>query len=211
MSIKVAAISQKGGVGKSTVVRLIAREFAVAGWRVKIADFDINQGTCVDWKRRREQNSLEPEISVETFRTVAQALKVENFYDLLLFDGQPHSMIGTLEIARSSDKILLPTGLSRDDLKPSVLLAHELIDKKIPSKKIAFILCRGGDRENEIMEARTYIQKAGYHVLDGALPEKTGYRRASDEGKAATEAAYMSLRIKAEKLAQSIIDFINTN
>ena len=54
-------------------------------------------------------------------------------------------------------------------------------------------------------------KEAGYHVLDGALPEKTGYRRASDEGKAATESAYMSLRIKAEKLAQSIIDFINNN
>ena len=172
MSIKVAAISQKGGVGKSTIVRLIAREFAVAGWQVKIADFDINQGTCVDWKRRREQNSLEPEISVETFRTVAQALKVENFYDLLIFDGQPHSMAGTLEIACSSDKILLPTGLSRDDLKPSVLLAHELIDKKIPSKKLAFVLCRVGDRENEIMEAEIVYTKSWIQCSSWCITRK---------------------------------------
>ena len=35
---KVAVVSQKGGVGKSSIARLIAREFAANGWRVTIAD-----------------------------------------------------------------------------------------------------------------------------------------------------------------------------
>jgi len=209
MAKKIAALSQKGGVGKSTIVRLIAREFALADWNVKIGDFDINQGTCVNWKRRREQNALEPEIGVETFRTVSQALKVVNFYDLFLFDGQPHSSSLTLEIACVCDAILLPTGLSRDDLEPSILLAHELIAQKIDSKKIAFLLCRVGESRIEIAESRDYIKKAGYNVLDYELPEKIGYRRASDDGKAVTEANHPSLKIKAEKFAQSIINFIN--
>lgn len=209
MAIKVGAVSQKGGVGKSTLIRLVGREFAAAQWRVKIADFDIKQGTCVDWKIRRERNALEPEIAVETFRTIAQAMRVEDSYDLLLFDGQPHSTAATLEIARASDVVLLPTGLSMDDLKPTVLLAHELMDEKIPLKKIAFVLCRVGDSESEILEARDYIKKAGYVALDGELPEKTGYRRASDDGRAATEATHPSLKAKAEKIGQSIINFIN--
>jgi chromosome partitioning protein len=102
MAKKVSVLSQKGGVGKSTIIRLIAREFAFAGWNVKIGDFDINQGTCVNWKRRREQDAILPEVAVETFRTVSQALKVEKLYDLFLFDGQPHSSSLTLEIARVS-------------------------------------------------------------------------------------------------------------
>lgn len=209
MAKKIAALSQKGGVGKSTAARLIAREFAFAGWNVKIGDFDINQGTCVNWKRRREQNAFEPEIGVETFRTVSQALKVENFYDLFIFDGQPHSSSLTLEIARVCDAILLPTGLSRDDLEPSILLAHELVAQKIDIKKIAFLLCRVGESEIEILETRNYIKKAGYKVLEYELPEKIGYRRASDDGRAVTEANHPSLKIKAEKFAQSIINFIN--
>src|SRR5713226_8622033 len=37
MAIFLGMVSQKGGVGKSTLARLVAREYA-AGWNVKIAD-----------------------------------------------------------------------------------------------------------------------------------------------------------------------------
>ena len=115
-------------------------------------------------------------------------------------------MSGTLEIARSSDVTVLPTGLSLDDLHPSIMLAHELINSGIPANKILFALCRVGDRTNEIAEARTYITRAGYACASGSLPEKTGYRRASDGGKSLSEVIYPSLKERAEELAQSIID-----
>ena len=56
MPIKIAIASQKGGVGKSSCARLVAREFAQAGWSVKIADLDIQQGTSFQWYRRRSAN-----------------------------------------------------------------------------------------------------------------------------------------------------------
>ena len=49
MAALVGLVSQKGGVGKSTLARLVAREYAAAGWQVKIADLDISQGTSTDW------------------------------------------------------------------------------------------------------------------------------------------------------------------
>jgi chromosome partitioning protein len=210
VSIPTKSPSQKGGVGKSTLARLIAREYSAAGWQVKIADLDISQGTSTDWKQRRERGGVKPDIAVEPFGTVAQALKVAQLYDLVIFDGPPHSMAGTLEIAKVSDAVILPTGLSLDDLKPSVLLAHELIQNHIPADHIIFALCRVGDRENEITEARTYIKQAGYRVLEGDLPERTGYRRASDQGKAASETTHPTLRDRAERLAQSAIDFVSS-
>ncbi len=161
ITIVVGMVSQKGGVGKSTIARLIAREYANAGWRVKIADLDISQGTSTDWKKRREQNGLEPEIAVEPFRTVSQAMKVRNIYDIVIFDGPPHSMSGTLDIAKVSTLTILSTGLLLDDLRPSIILAHELVVNGTPTENILFILCRVGDRKNEIEEARKYIQKAG--------------------------------------------------
>jgi chromosome partitioning protein len=206
MALRVGVVSQKGGVGKSTIARLIAREYATHGWDVKIADLDVSQGTSVDWKLRREQRGHTPDIGVETFNTVALALKRAGAYDLMIFDGPPHSTSGTLDIARHCDLVILPTGLARDDLKPSVMLAHELVDHGIDTAKITFVLCRVGDRPNEIQEARAYIRKAGYVTLQGELPEKTGYRRASDEGRAPTETLYPTLKEKAEFLAQQIID-----
>lgn len=206
MTLQIGAVSQKGGVGKSSIARLIAREYAAAGWDVKIADLDIAQATSTNWKQRREQNGIQPEIAVEPFRTIAQALKHADVYDLLVFDGKPHSNRETLEISRFCDLVVLPTGLSLDDLVPSVLLAHELVEAKIPVDKIVFALCRVGDRDNEIKEAQKYIRKAGYEILAGSIPEKTAYRRASDVGRAMSEISFSTLRQRAEEVAQAIID-----
>jgi chromosome partitioning protein len=147
-------------------------------------------------------------IPVERFGTVEQALKVGNHYDLLILDGPPHSTAGTLKIAAASLLTLLPTGLSLDDLEPSVLLAHELRKREVKAAKIAFALSRVGDSESEIEEAREYITQAGYRVLAGSLPEKTAYRRASDEGRSLTETRFPSLNKRSDELAQGIVDLI---
>jgi chromosome partitioning protein len=164
--------SQKGGVGKSTLARLIAREYAAAKWNVKIGDLDIGQGTSFNWQSRRLQHDIKPVIAVERFGTVKQALKVAHHHDMLILDGPPHSTAGTLRIAQASDLVILPTGLSLDDLQPTVLLAHELAKKGVPKAKIAFALSRVGESHLEITEAQTYIREAGYRVLAGSIPEK---------------------------------------
>ena len=208
MTLILPIVSQKGGVGKSTLARLIAREYAAADWNVKIADLDIGQGTSFNWQSRRLQQQVEPIIAVERFGTVKQALKVASHVDLLILDGPPHSTAGTLKIAEASDLVILPTGLSLDDLQPSVLLAHELVKKGIAREKIAFALCRVGDSNLELIEAQTYITEAGYRVLTGSIPEKIAYRRASDAGRALTETRFPSLNDRSDELAQSVINLV---
>jgi chromosome partitioning protein len=198
--------SQKGGVGKSTLARLIAREYAAAKWNVKIADLDVSQGTSFNWQSRRLQHEVEPVIAVERFGAVEQALKVASQVDLLILDGPPHSTAGTLKMARAADVVVLPTGLSLDDLQPSVLLAHEMIAKGVPRDKLAFAFCRVGDSEPELSEARRYITEAGYRPLSGSIPEKTAYRMASDAGRALTETRFPSLNQRSDELVQSIIN-----
>lgn len=209
MSVILGVISQKGGVGKSTVARLIAREYAAANWNTKIADLDIQQGTSFAWQGRRLQSGLEPIVQVERFATVDQALRIAAHYDLLVLDGPPHATVGTAQIAKASDLVILPTGLALDDLEPTVLLAHELTKEGIHPDKIAFAFCRVGDSDAELQEAKRYVEQANYTLLSGYLPEKVGYRRAGDEGRAPTETRYASLNEKADQLAQSIIDRVN--
>jgi len=208
MTLLIGMVSQKGGVGKSTLARLIAREYAQAGWNVKIADLDVSQGTSFNWQARRLQNQIDPSVSVERFGTVDQALKQRDHYDLLILDGPPHSTSGTLRIAEASDLVVLPTGLALDDMEPSVLLAHELVKKGVLKSKIAFAFCRVGESQHEIAEAQEYIGQAGYRVLDGTVPEKIAYRRASDEGKTLTETRFASLNDRGDQLAQNIIDLV---
>src|SRR5881398_3238550 len=60
MAMIVSFVSQKGGVYKSTLARLLAREFAAQDWTVKIADLDISQGTCFQWRAQRLERQIEP-------------------------------------------------------------------------------------------------------------------------------------------------------
>lgn len=206
MGIIVGIVSQKGGVGKSTLARLLAREYAKAGWNVKIADLDVSQGTSFNWQARRLRNNVEPVVAVERFGSVEQALKIAEHYDLLILDGPPTSSAGTLKIATAADLILLPTGLALDDLEPTILLAHELVKNGLSKEKIAVALSRVGDSEVEIAEARQYIKDAGYEALNGELPEKLSFRRASDAGRALSETTFPTLNARSDAIAQSIVN-----
>ena len=199
-------VSQKGGVGKSTLSRLIAREFEKGGLRAKIADLDTQQQTCTHWGGRRAENLIKPEIQVQSFASVKSALADASRFDAMIMDGKPNASEQTQEVAQAADLIVIPTGQTIDDLHPSVLLAHTLARKGIPTTRIAFALCKttGSDRENAA--ARAYLEDAGYSVLEGEIPVSTAYGSASDNGKAITETSYLSLNRKASRMAQSVVD-----
>jgi chromosome partitioning protein len=206
MTRSIGIVSQKGGVGKSTLAMMLAREFVLSQWSVLVADMDTSQASCIQSNGWRMESGIEPELSVMQFSTVDRALKVATPYDLIIFDGAPHATRTTEQIARIADLVILPTGLARNDLNVQVLLAHELVKKGTPTNKIAFVLSRVGNSEAEILAAREYIREAGYQVLAGEIPEQTGYRAALDQGKTLTEASFRTLAQKAERVAQSIIN-----
>jgi chromosome partitioning protein len=210
MTIVVAFVSQKGGVGKSTLARAMAREAAVGGLKVKIADLDTQQGTSVDWNRQRLAAGIEPAISVESFATAAQALSGANGHDILIIDGPARTSRGTLEIASASNLVVQPTGASLDDLRPAVREFHALMKSAIPQTRLVFALNRIGT-VNEEAEARNYLEEAGYFVLEGCLVERPGYRQAQNAGYAITETRYSALNSRADVLVQSIIDMVTRN
>jgi len=208
--MKIAVVSQKGGVSKSTLSRLLAREYSKAKKNVLIADMDINQATSFEWQARRLQKNIQPEINVQQFKNVNTTKHLNKVYDLIIYDGAPASSKQTLEIAKISTVVLLPTGGSIDDMNPQIRLAHALVKNGIKKKRIAFILSKTGSSDVENLEARTYITDVGYEVISGEIPEKVGYRRAMDEGKTLTETPYATLNIVATKVAQCIVKKIKT-
>ncbi|OIQ91980.1 CobQ/CobB/MinD/ParA nucleotide binding domain protein [mine drainage metagenome] len=210
MAAVVAFVSQKGGVGKSTLSRALAREAAAGGLRVKVADLDTQQGTSVDWHRQRLNASIEPVVSVEAFATAAQALGVANGFDILILDGPARTSQATLEIARAANLVVQPTGASLDDLRPAVREFHALVKAGVPSARLAFALNRIGTPTEEA-ETRAYLAEAGYAVLDGCLLERPAYRQAQNAGHAITETRYAALNERADTLIQSLIDRVTNN
>lgn len=205
MTTVIAFISQKGGVGKSTLARALAREAVVSGLRVKIADLDPDQATIVDWHRVRTQRAIEPVLSVELFRSAAQALAAADGHDLLVLDGPAKASGGTTEIARRADLIVQPTGAGRDDLTPAVRVFHGLTKQGINQNRLIFALNHIGT-DSEADAARTYLEEAGYNALPGYLPERPAYRLAQNEGYAVTETRFHGLKERADALIQALID-----
>jgi len=208
MGYIIGMISQKGGVGKSTLARMMAREFAEGGMSVKIADLDTQQQTCTYWAGRRAENGVTPEIQVQGFASVKSAIEDAARFDAYILDGKPNASEQTFEIARACDLVIIPTGQTVDDLHPGVVLAHTLLRKGVPLHKVAFAMFKTTGSERENGAARQYLKQAGYMVLDGEVPVSTGYGSASDMGKAITETSFKTLNGKAATLAQSVIDMI---
>ena len=205
----ISILSQKGGVGKSTISRLLG---VVVGrgdenLNVLIADCDPSQATSYHWHSRRIEMGIEPVLNVQQFGRVQSILKVADSYDFIVIDGAPHSSRISFEIAEISNLVVLPTGAALDDLRPTVLLAHELKGRGISEGKIVFVL-NHISTPVEDDEAREYLKKTPYSILRGGLGEKRGYKNASNEGRAASETRYASLNDTASGLAQSIIDAI---
>ena len=198
MATIIGLISQKGGVGKSTLARAVAREAAANGLKVKLADLDTQQGTSSNWHRRRLEAGVEPTFSVEAFKTAAQALRVSPDYECLVLDGP----------ARKASIVVQPTGASVDDLHPAVLTFHELVREGVPVARLAFALCKIGTDAEEI-EARSYIAQAGFHALAGFVPERPAYRQAQNQGFTITETRFPQLNRRADKLLQSIVERID--
>jgi chromosome partitioning protein len=197
-------LSQKGGVGKSGIARLLAVEFVRAGWEVKIADLDTMQGTATKWKVRRDKANVQPEIPVEKFATVERALREAEKYDLLLLDGPAHAEKGGLSMAKKSKLILMPTCYGLDDLDAQIEAAYELEENGIDRSRIWFIFSRATGSANEEQTAREYLQRAEVNVFEPIFAELPSIRQAHNGGKAASEVSFPAARERAIALAVAV-------
>ncbi|MCH7662331.1 MAG: ParA family protein [Chloroflexi bacterium] len=206
MAFIISLVSQKGGVGKSTLARLIAREAAVGGLDVKIADLDTQQKTCTNWAARRIANNVQPEIEVQPVGDLNRAIQDASRYDLYIFDGAPHASTQTLKISKLSDLVIIPSSLTLEDRQPAVELANDLYQEGIPAEQIAFALCLIGESKRQLQDATDYFSKTQYQLLKGAIPRKDSSASLLNMGRSLTEGPFKFLCERAETLAQSIID-----
>jgi chromosome partitioning protein len=204
MPVVVSFVGQKGGVGKSTLARAFAAVAARGRLKVMLADLDVNQQTSVRWARTRVARGTVHPVEAEAFDTIEEVLANVHGFDLVIVDTPGHATPATLDIARLSQVVILPTGASTDDLYPTVLLLYELEQMGIPKERLAVALCRLLELREE-HAARKYVETAGYEALVGSIPERAGYRSAQNSGRSLTETNEQSLNRRASTLMESLL------
>lgn len=203
----ISLLNQKGGVGKTTLARALAVEFANNGWGVHVADLDRTQQTFFKWAERRQEQNIEPAIEVALYGDPQAALKASTNADVLIVDGKAFADRHTLETALASNLILIPTGITLDDLEPSLKLGVELVNKGVDKASILFVVCRVPDNgDKEAMNTRKSIQAWGFEVVQGWIPFKPSLAAAMDKGLALTETQFKTLREKSDRIVQQIFD-----
>ena len=108
--MKVAASTiNKGGVGKTMIVRSLATAAAGAGLFVLILDMDTQQNST-SWRRRRPSELLLPAVEFTTENDLPEALKRAEAAgcDLVLIDTPPGRSSEAAAAVEYADLILIP-------------------------------------------------------------------------------------------------------
>ncbi len=204
----ISFLNQKGGVGKSTLARAVAVEFIKNKWSVIIADMDSSQRTTSNWAQKRLNENISPSVETGVYREAKTALKMESACDLLIFDGAAYADSHAREVAVKSDLIIIPTGITEDDLMSSLMLGQEFTMSGVEKSRIYYVVMKvpeNGDKE--AMATRKSIQSWGFNVAKGWIYFKTSYGKALDSGHTLVETRHPSLNEKSDYIVQQIADY----
>ena len=204
----VSFVSQKGGVGKSALARLTAVGGAHRGFSTLLADFDLEQLTCVEWAALRMRGAIEPEIDARPFKSLKKLRKSEEGFDLIVADTRGLADDLSHEIAEVSDVVFLPTGTSGDDLRPTLALARKLA-KQGAEGRLVMVLSKIGRSETQLGKALEAIEQSGFELLTEHWPLRDGFQTDLDAGRAGRETRNPFLREVADKIEEAIFSRIN--
>jgi chromosome partitioning protein len=199
----VAFVSQKGGVGKSTLARVLAIGAIHRGRKTLLADFDLDQLTCVEWGALRMRANIEPEIDARAFKSLKKLRKENGGVDFVVADTRGLADDLSTEIAEDSEVVFLPTGVSQDDLRPTLNLARKLA-RRGAEGRLVVVLSKVGRSEIQFSRAVETIEDAGFELLSEPWPQRDGFQSDLDAGRAGRESRNPYLREIAERMEAAL-------
>lgn len=179
----VAIVSQKGGVGKTTIATALAVEALRRKKSVALFDLDP-QASASFWKDTRGSDDLAiTAIPSARLDHVLRNVRAANC-DLVIIDTPPFSKDIAYEAAQQADFVLVPT-------RPAVLdvmamqRTLELLKGYDRPHGVVLTFCPPTGRE--ISDAVTVIRQLGSDLCPVRIGQRIVYSRAQQTGRAAQE------------------------
>lgn len=176
-------VSQKGGVGKTTIATALAVEAARRGQKVVLFDLDP-QASATFWKDTREGDDIAITAVPAARLSHVLAAASEGGCELVIIDTPPFAKDIAYEAANNADFVLVPT-------RPAVLdvmaMTKTLDLVRHYGKPFAVVLTFCPPQGREIDDALAIISQLGARLCPVRIGQRIAYSRAQQTGQAAQE------------------------
>jgi chromosome partitioning protein len=179
----VAIVSQKGGVGKSTLAVHLATEAQAQGQRVLLLDLDP-QGSAMEWANRRGEHL--PDVSGANPASVAKELEraKADGYGLVVIDTAPHADHAALQAARAADLVAIPCRPSTFDI---AAISATLDLCKLANKQAVVVINAAPIRSRVTTEAEEAIAEKGAQISPVVIRHRVAFQHCMIDGRTAAE------------------------
>ena len=184
-----AIVSQKGGVGKTTVAVHVAVAAARAGYSVAIIDLDP-QATAAqwgDWRNGEAGGDVNPVVVAAPHARLGPTLKEAEKMgvDLVVLDTPPAADAAAVAAARAADLVVIPTRASAFDLH-AIRTTAELV--RVAQKPAAVLLNAVPARANTLIEeVAAVVHSLNLAIAPVCLVDRAALRHAVINGQTAAE------------------------
>lgn len=184
----IAIISNKGGVGKSTLAINLAVAGLIDGHSVALIDLDPQASTSAWGDSRNNDNPAEEGlavISVQHARLAKVLATAQEQVDLAILDTAPHSEASALAAAKCADLILVPCRPAILDLR-AISLSIDLLQlaKKAESSWVVLNAC---SNKSTILDARNALANMGIKLAPIQITQRIAFQHSLVDGAAVLE------------------------
>lgn len=211
MPLVIGFVSQKGGVGKSALARALVYQAHKEGLSVKVCDFDTKQGSFSYWYQIRLSNGLSEIADVSLYSNVKKAVSdnQNRGFDIIILECKGDTDKLTHEIAKASDIVIIPTGASVDDTKPTALLANQLEEMGVSKEKMIFALSLGLS-DSVVNEARAVLENDGLDVVEGYVEAKASITKAHNNGRCFLETGFKGVDERNQQFIEALSNILTS-
>lgn len=206
----IAALQQKGGAGKSTMLMSMAGSMARDGAEVLMIDTDPQQNV-VSWARKHESDRLS---ALEILDEKILIPKVEEYheqFDVILIDTAGYESQMATYVLVVADLVMIPVGTSEGTLKGAMTTLEHVhrVTKAHAHPPAAYLAPWNIKRQTRIAEKlRSLADESGHPVLREQVGDYVGFHDMTWGGELPAGAAGKAIRgFMAELQMRSLLTF----